>query len=241
VHVMDGAVQHGGPAAWKAIASNFKVSPGDALRTDGDGLALLAFPWMSILIGSDTEVSLLPSVVLSASLARGRLEEHAVAGDILKVLTPEAEVRGRGHVVVTRPAAGGETAVSSVSGWFRVRGGRGNVSLDPGQGALVAAGAEPRVVDLPAAPAGLSPGSDPVYVTRGRTARLSWTGTAARYHLEVLDLKDDDVVLARDVPGTSLEVPARWLGTFRWRVSSIDDHGLEGLPSAAGLFCVVEK
>jgi hypothetical protein len=32
-----------------------------------------------------------------------------------------------------------------------------------------------------------------------------------------------------------------WLGTYRWRVSSRDERGLEGVPSPFGYICVVEK
>ena len=108
------------------------------------------------------------------------------------------------------------------------------VSLDAGQGTVVAAAGEPEVVDLPAPPTGLSPGSDPRYVEQGHATRLDWRGSARRYRLHVLDLAGDEVVLSREVEGTSLEVPGRWLGTFQWRVSSIDDRGLEGPPSVTG-------
>jgi hypothetical protein len=241
VRVVDGTLQRGGGQSWKTVESDFGIAPGEGLRTSADGVAVLMFPWMQILVGGDSVVGLLPSAVLSASLQRGRLEETATTGDILKVVTAEGEVRGRGHVVVIRSEADAQTRVSALNGWFRVRSGGRTVSLDAGQGALVRAGGEPEIVDLPVSPNALRPGSDPLYVEKGHTVRLGWTGSARRYRVHALDLSGDEVVLSREVEGLSVEVPTRWLGTFQWRVSSIDERGVEGAPSSPGLFCVVEK
>lgn len=241
VRLMDGSIQHGAGKSWKPIDTGFRIAPGDSLRTDREGVAALTFPWMSILIGTETVVGLLPSAVLSVSLERGRIEEQASAGDILKVLTPEAEVRGRGTVIVSRSDGGAQTRVSALRGWFRVRGRRGTVSLETGQGALLSAAGDAETIDLPSPPTRLSPGADPVYVPMGTSARLSWTGAAPRYHVTVLDLSGDEVLLSREADAPAIELPARALGTFRWRVSSIDGRGVEGPPSATGLFCVVEK
>jgi hypothetical protein len=241
VRILDGTLQRGRGLAWRDADRDFRISPGESLRTSADGAALLTFPWMQILVGGDAVVGLTPSTVLSVTLERGRVQERATAGDILKVVTAEGEVRGRGDVVVTRSDVKAETRVSALSGWFRVRSPRGMVSLDAGQGAIVTAAGTPEIVDLPAPPTGLDPGSDPRYVEQGRSARLGWTGSAPRYRAQVLSLSGDETVLSREVEGTSLEVPGRWLGTFRWRVSSIDARGVEGPPSVPGLFCVVEK
>jgi hypothetical protein len=80
-----------------------------------------------------------------------------------------------------------------------------------------------------------------VYVERGQSITLAWTGTARRYHVEVSSLSGDEVLLARDVAGVSVPVSLTGLGTFRWRVSAVDEDGLEGAPSAPGFVCVVEK
>jgi hypothetical protein len=241
VRILDGTLERGRGAAWKSADREFRIAPGEALRTSGDGAALLTFPWMHIVVAGDTVVGLTPSTVLSATLERGRIQERATAGDILKVITAEAEVRGRGDVVVIRTDSPAQTRVSALRGWFRVKSPRGMLSLDGGQAALITAGGAPEMVDLPAPPTGLVPGTDPVYVPQGKTARLSWNGPGRRYRVQVLGLDGDEVVLSREVEGTSVEVPGRWLGTFRWLVSAIDEHGLEGAPSAPGLICVVEK
>ena len=241
VRILDGTLQRGRGTSWRGADRDFRISPGESLRTSADGAALLTFPWMQILVGGDAVVGLTPSTILSVTLDRGRVQERATAGDILKVITAEGEVRGRGDVVVTRSEVSAETRVSALSGWFRVRSPRGLVSLEAGQGAIVTAAGPPEIVDLPASPTGLVPGSDPVYVEQGRSARLVWSGSAPRYRAHVLSLTGDEVVLSREVEGEALDVPGRWLGTFQWRVSSIDARGVEGPPSVPGLFCVVEK
>jgi len=241
VRILDGTLQRGDGKSWKSADRDFRIAPGEVLRTSRDGAALLTFPWMQIVVADDTVVGLTPSTVLSATLERGRIQEQATAGDILKVVTAEAEVRGRGDVVVIRSESPAETRVSALRGWFRVKSARGMLSLDGGQAAVIPAGGAPELVELPAAPTGLNPGTDPVYVPQGQSARLSWNGPALRHRLQVLNLNGDEVVLSREVSGSSVEVPGRWLGTFRWRVSALDARGVEGAPSAPGLICVVEK
>ena len=197
---------------------------------------------MQIVVADDTVVGLTPSQVLSATLERGRIQEQATAGDILKVVTAEAEVRGRGDVVVIRSESPAQTRVSALRGWFRVEVAPRNAlpRRRPGRGRSPPA-ARPRRVELPAAPTGLNPGTDPVYVPQGQSARLAWNGTARRYRVQVLSLDGDEVVLSREVDGPPSRCPARGLGTFRWRVSAVDARGVEGAPSAPGLICVVEK
>ena len=241
VRILDGTLQRGDGKSWRSADREFRIAPGESLRTSGGGAALLTFPWMHIVVADDTVVGLTPSSVLSATLERGRIQEQATAGDILKVITGEAEVRGRGDVVVIRSVSPAQTLVSALRGWFRIKSAHGSLSLEGGQAALITTDGAPEMVELPPAPTGLSPGTDPVYVPQGGRARLSWNGAAPRYRVQVLSLDGDEVLLSREVEGTSIEVPGRWLGTFRWRVSAVGDHGVEGAPSAPGLICVVEK
>jgi hypothetical protein len=241
VRILDGTLQRGDGKSWKSADREFRIAPGESLRTSSDGAALLTFPWMHIVVADDTVVGLTPSAVLSATLERGRIQEQATAGDILKVVTAEAEVRGRGDVVVIRSVSPAQTRVSALRGWFRIKTAHGSLSLDGGQAAVIGADGPPELVELPPAPTGLSPGTDPVYVPQGHSARLSWNGSARRYRVQVLSLDGDEVLLSREVEDTSIEVPGRWLGTFRWRVSAVGDRGVEGAPSTPGLICVVEK
>jgi hypothetical protein len=241
VRILDGTLQRGDGRSWKSADREFRIAPGESLRTSGDGAALLTFPWMQIVVADDTVVGLTPSSVLSATLDRGRIQEQSAAGDILKVVTPEAEVRGRGDVVVIRSDSPAQTRVSALRGWFRVKSRHGSLSLDGGQAAVVSADGEAVLVEQPTPPTGLSPGSDPLYVVQGRIAPLAWKGSARRYRVQVLSLDGSEIVLSREVEGTSLDVPGRGLGTYRWQASAIDDRGVEGAPSAPGLICVVEK
>jgi hypothetical protein len=242
VRILDGTLQRGNGKSWKSADREFRIAPGEVLRTSADGAALLTFPWMQIVVADDTVVGLTPSQVLSATLERGRIQEQATAGDILKVVTAEAEVRGRGDVVVIRSDSPAQTRVSALRGWFRVQSRHGSLSLDGGQAAVVSADRGAELVELPTPPTGLSPGSDPLYVVQGRSAPLAWKGSARRYRVQVLSLDGTEIVLSREVEGTSLEVPGRGLGTYRWQASAIDDRGVEGAPSATpGLICVVEK
>ena len=242
VRVVDGDVQRRAGGTWKAAGRDFGIGVGDAIRTGHDGLALVILPWAEILVGRDAEVGLAPSRVLSAVLERGRIRQRAPVA-ILKIKTPEAEVRGRGDVVVRRSdEVGGLTRVSSLDGAFRVRAGKRTVALGSGEGVLVAGGAAaPDPGPLPAVPRRLVPGADPAYVERGKTLRLAWTGTAPRYYVEVSTLTGDEIVLTADVSAAEMELRPTWLGTFRYRVSAVDERGVEGAPSAPGLFCVVEK
>ena len=242
VRVVEGRVEHGSDGSWKGESASFRMAPGEGVRTGRDGLAVLTLPWMQIVVGRDSAVSLPSGRVLSTSLEKGRIEQRA-SSDILKVKTKEAEVRGAGSVVVSRAdEAPGLTRVSPLEGIFLVKAGRKVVAVAPGQGLLMRGkGAAPEVVALPETPRDLRPGRDPLYVEHGQPVTLTWAGTARRYHVEVSSLSGDEVLLARDVAGSSVAVSLPGLGTFRWRVSAVDEDGLEGAPSDPGFVCVVEK
>jgi hypothetical protein len=78
-------------------------------------------------------------------------------------------------------------------------------------------------------------------VVKGEAASLSWRQAGATHHLEILPLESADVLLERDVGVGPEQMTIPWLGTYRWRVAARDALGLESLPSAEGLICVVEK
>jgi hypothetical protein len=93
---------------------------------------------------------------------------------------------------------------------------------------------------LPAAPLGLSPGSDPVYLTRGQPVRLSWWPNLAAYRIEVWEAAAGQLILARDVGPAPVQVELPNTGTYRWRVFTRDGNGLESLPSTDGFVCIVD-
>lgn len=240
IEVVSGQVEKSEPTGdWKEVRSGSRLGTGERLRTGPDALARVDFPWMTVWLSHSTVFALAPSQVLSASLEEGRAEQRAGKG-IIKLRTPEALIRGQGHVVVRREA--GTTLVSVLKGSFRVQGKGANVVLREGQGTLVQGGQKPAPpVELPPPPKGLFPGSDPVYVLRGRPLRLSWAPPGAAHHLQLLGLKEGEILMARDVGGAPVEIEWPWPGTFRWRVSARDERGLEGRPSGEGVVCVVEK
>lgn len=233
--------QAAGRDSWRRVAEGVRVKTGDRLRTGPDATARVAFPWASVTVGPGSVIGIPASIVLSAALEEGRIEQRGEGSDIIKLETAEGLVRGRGRVVVRRQA--GLTLVTVVDGRFRVEAGGRTLALSGGQGCRVAAG-EPAlqlIEKLPAAPKRLTPGMDPFYVNKDSFLSLAWDAGAPSFHVQILPVGSDEILLARDVTAPSLRVQIPWLGTYRWRVSARDAQGLEGVPSADGHVCVVEK
>jgi hypothetical protein len=224
---------------WKEVRSGARLATGEKVRVGGGAVLAVEFPWMRITAGPDTTLGLASSRLLATLLEEGRLEQDAEAG-IIKLRTPEALLRGAGHLVVRREH--GVTGVAVVRGTFRVQAAAVTVVLHQGQGTFVEAGKPPEMpTALPPAPRSLSPGADPIYVVRGKPILLSWSPSGPANHVQVLGLEPGDLLIARDVatPPVEVELPAS--GTYRWRVAARTDRGLEGVPSAEGLICVVDK
>jgi hypothetical protein len=203
---------------WHQASEGARFATGDRVRTGATGLVRLEFPWMSLTAGPSSTVSIPAERVLSTVLDEGRVETASEGEDIVKLRTPEAEVRGQGRAVVRRSK--GTTWVMAQEGSFR---------------------APDAPVAQPAAPDDLWPAADPFYVHTGQPVALRWTGAAPLYRLEVLGLDSDEVLLARELPEQQVSLTIPWLGTFRWRVYALDREGLEGRPSAEGLVCVVDR
>jgi hypothetical protein len=225
---------------WRDAAEGGPFATGERVRTGKTGLVRLEFPWMSLTAGPSSIVSIPAERILSTVLDEGRVETASEGEDIVKLRTPEAEVRGQGRGVVRRRK--GTTWVMAQEGTFRVESKEKTVVLKVGQGARVRAGKAPEApVPLPAAPHDLWPSGDPVYVTAGQPVSLRWSSSAPLHRLEILGLDSEEVLLARELPEKSLSLLIPWLGTFRWRVYTLDREGLESRPSAEGLVCVVER
>jgi hypothetical protein len=238
LEVLHGQAQvRSGPAGWQTAEAGAALATGDGVRVDAQGLARVRLPWVALLIGPATVAGLGTSRVLSATLEEGRLEQRSERG-ILKLRTGEAEVRGRGHVIVRRRMR--RTLVSVLAGEFRVRAGRATMVLRAGEGALAAPGRAPLgPLPLPAAPSALQPGADPRYVAEGQPVPLAWAAAGQTHHVQVLAAGADEVMLAMDVGPGPLTLHPPGLGTFRWRVSARSGDGLEGPPSAPGAFAIV--
>lgn len=228
-------------ATWQAAVEGGPLRIGEALRTSPDAVARLELPWMSITLGPGSIVRFPDSFLLSASLESGRALVEAQGHEALKIVTPEAEVRGQGRAVVRRQ--GQETLVTCLAGRFYVHGGESTVTLAAGRGTVVRSGRPPSLPeDVPVPPSqGLWPGKDPVYVTAGEPLELRWKGDAPGYQLELLPVGSDVVLQQHDVAASPARIEVPWEGAFRWRVSARTTRGLEGLPSEDGLIAVDAK
>jgi hypothetical protein len=225
---------------WHHASEGARFATGEKVRTGETGLVRLEFPFMSLTAGPSSTVSIPAERILSTVLDEGRVETASEGEDIVKLRTPEAEVRGQGRGIVRRHK--GTTWVMAQEGTFRVESKDKTVVLKSGQGARVRAGKAPEAaVPMPKAPGDLWPAGDPVYVQTGQPVLLRWNSNAPLHRLELLGLDSDEVLLARELPGKSLSLLIPWLGTFRWRVYTLDREGLESRPSAEGLVCVVDK
>jgi hypothetical protein len=230
----------GGAGAWQAAREGSSLRMGERLRTGPAALARIELPWMAFTVSPAATLSFPDQDILSAVLEQGRLALSAEAREIMKVVTPEAEVRGRGRVVVRRD--GQRTLVTAISGRFTVEGAGQLVVLAAGKGTVVPDKGRPTApVDAPEPPRSLKPGTDPIYVAPGEPVDLTAATKGASNIIELLPVGSDVVLMQRDVgaPPWKLEVP--WPGAFRWRVASRDERGLEGRPSADGGICVDEN
>jgi len=138
----------------------------------------------------------------------------------------------------------GRTSATALEGAFRVRSGERTVEIKAGQGTFLVDGQPPAPpTALPASPERLKPGAEVGYVRVGHPVELRWTaaGGAIRHRVELLSLEREEVLLARETGGSSLQLQIPWLGTFRWRVSARDGRGLESRPSAPGVVCSVDR
>lgn len=225
-------------AKWQTAAEGGPLAIGEALRTGPDAVARLELPWMALTLSPGSTLRFPDAFLLSVTLDSGRALIDAPGREALKLVTEEAEVRGKGRAVVRRQ--GRSTLVTCLAGRFFVEAASAVVTLTPGRGTVVAAGRAPGAPqEVLAAPTeGLWPAQDPVFVAPAEPLELRWKGSAASYQFELLPVGSDIVLLQRDVTAPPVRIEVPWEGAFRWRVSARDARGLEGLPSADGLIAV---
>jgi hypothetical protein len=223
--------------SWRSAFEGAGVSLGETVRVGSDAVARLELPWMALTLSAGARLRFGNALLLSAALESGRALVESESRDAVKLVTSEAEVRGRGRAVVRRRERA--TLVTCLSGRFHVASAKGSVSLAPGQGCVALAGRPPSApAAAPEAPGGLWPGRDPVYVERGEPIELRWKGDAPAYQLELLPVGSEVVLLQRDVATAPARIEIPWHGAFRWRVSACDGDGVEGSPSEEGLIAV---
>jgi hypothetical protein len=241
----DGEVLRAEPpdkTSWRKVAAGDKLRTGDTLRTAETAVARIEFPWMKLTLAPGSMLSIPATAVLSTVLDQGRAEFSGPGRDIVKIQVGEAEVRGGGRVVLRRSV--GRTGVTALEGAFRVRSAGRIVEVKKDQGTLVLDGRPPESARaLPPAPHDLRPGAEVGYVRAGQPADLRWAASGAANHVELLALQgdDDEILLARDVAASALQISIPWLGTYRWRVSTRDARDVESPPSSPGLVCSVER
>ena len=228
----------GHAGGWLPALEGRELLPGQSLRTGADGVVRVELPWMALTLTPGSLLRFPDALVLSVALDAGRAVVEGERLETLKLLTPEAEVRGRGRAIVRREP--GRTLVTCASGRFRVVARRGAVTLASGQGVLIDGSGRPSTPGpLPEPPGGpLWPGRDPVYVAPGQPVELRWPAANGPFQVELLPVGSEVVLLQRDVAAPPLPLAIPWPGAFRWRVSRRDARGLEGLPSADGLIAV---
>ena len=195
---------------------------------------------MVVTLGGSTLLTIPANTVLSTVLEQGRAEFAGAGRDMVKIKVGDGEVRGGGRLVLRRSV--GRTSAAALEGAFRLRAAGRTVEIKAGEGTVIQDGRPPEPArPLPAPPVGLEPGKDPAYVRTGHAVELRWTKGPTPYHVQLLALDRDQVLLARDVsaPPVRLEMP--WLGTYRWRVVTRDGSGIESRPSAEGLICSVDR
>ena len=110
--------QKGSGTSWAAAVEGGPLSIGEDLRTGAAGVARIELPWMTLTLSPGSVVRFPDDFLLSAVLDSGRAVVDAEEREALKVVTPEAEVRGKGRAVVRRE--GGRTLVSCLEGAFLV-------------------------------------------------------------------------------------------------------------------------
>jgi hypothetical protein len=231
--------QKGAGAGWRKAVEGGPLSIGEDLRTGAEGVARIELPWMALTVSPGSVLRFPDEFLLSAVLESGRAVLDAEEQEALKLVTPEAEVRGKGRAVVRRE--GGRTLVSCLEGGFFVESAGGAVRLTPGEGSVVASGrapGAPQATPKPPAAGSLRPGRDCAYVAPGDPTELKWRSDAPAFAIEILPVGSDVVLIARDVGPPPARVAIPWSGAFRWRVAARDARGLEGEPSADGQICV---
>jgi hypothetical protein len=223
--------------ASRLAAENAALRFGESLQTGADAMARLEFGWMALTLSPASAVAFPDELVLSARLREGRAAVHAPQREALKLVTAEAEMRGRGQAAVRREGQG--TRVTCFEGRFTVEAQGQVVTVETGQGTVVLPDQPPTAArPLLPAPLGLVPGADPLYVAVHQPVTLRWNGAAGRYSVEILPVGKDVVLLQRDVAEARLDVALPWPGAFRWRVAALDGQGLEGRRSAFGQIVV---
>jgi hypothetical protein len=239
---------------WQEARARVNLQPGDHVRTAGDGSAEIMFLGGTLYTARpDTQL-----IISRSRAAGGSPAEQAIRMDYGwvnlntssggKVATPEAEARvgGDSEATVTYDA-------SSRTGRFATYRGSMEVSSKAGERRRVEALEQvvqrgDRLADtesLPRAPLLAGPEHNAVFdLERTEEVVLSWQPAegATGYALQVTrnHLFVDNVIDVENRETTRATLGVRGEGSFRWRVASMGEQGVQGPWSAPHTFRVTD-
>lgn len=235
--VVGSGVERDAAGVLTAVSDGDLLRVGDRIRTGPESTVTFSFPWTIVVLSPSSSLYVPPQAVLALDLDSGRIEQSSKGAEVIKIQAGGALVRGAGHVVVRRRER--ITTVTARLGRFIVRSRGGSLEL-MSAAAIIQSGKKPALRALALSPDDLSPGSDPIYAERNLPIDLAWTPTSAAtaYHVEVVAVGADDAIVHAESRTPSVSVHVPWPGTFRWRVFTVDEENVEGLPSRNGFFCI---
>jgi hypothetical protein len=243
--------------AWSDARLSDQLHVGDVLQTETRAGAEISF-------NSGSVVSVRPDSVVyiggsaEASTAAWRVQSgrvnFATGGQATEIVTPTLKTtalqNASGNIDVSES---GETGVKIFRGQAEVETTQGQkITLNENQAVQVdAAGRAGARLDLPPPPTLVAPTPKarlPFVVPPEATATLSWSAVknGVTYHVAIdYNVTQANLLLsaALDEPGittTTHDLKGLNVGRYFWRVSAVNEDGLEGAPSRVSFFAVVE-
>ena len=254
-------VSHDEGRSWLFVKKTEKVPVKSILRTGENSRAevmLADGSRVQVMSGSEFQIS---SYLLDQRTGARNSRLKVILGEILSRIEPKKEEEGDFEVetegasisvrgtafLVSYDEESEVTTVSVIEGSVNFNSAGDDVALSKGQGAVSKKGHAPEApAALLAPPEGLIPGEEGLLSARQRV-ELAWHDVE---NVDALDVYQ--VEIARDEEFSSLveeyftaktTVTSSVLdeGQYYWRIASIADNGVKGLPSKAGKFKVEKK
>lgn len=257
----DAKVKRAGQFIWEAADPKLPLSVGDQIKTSSNSTAQIIYfdgTITTVKPGSLLEIKELyehPTTKVrkvreklnfggvSATLAGGN-----VAGSFHEVSTETTSARSekRAEIEVGYDQNSQKTEVRVHSGEARVAAGAKEIRIAGSE--MVAVGQDQRVArrKIPRAPELLHPIDQKVLVyedTERATTQLVWKAApeAARYHLQISrrSLLGELLLDKDDVRSTSVKLPRLKVGSYYWRVASVNAEAVESAFSETRKFKII--